>query len=390
MKRSVVQSLLLAGVCAGLAGCGGWEEESRYLERTVSRTQYTGADGYARVRVPLPEDFNTSKMLLRFTNLEEDQTVFVEEVLDDSGSSLRNLYADVQVNEIPTGAVAGQRINHFNWPIDEFDAPDPGLAGSEISVIVGAVLADGTTLSEGSQIEIEGILTEDADYSTGFLTVYLHWTAGLEQDPTLQADVRAAYAVMQDIFAEYGVTVNVIERTQEDDPLLAEGVIARPGFGSPQAWEDISASTDQLALDLVIVDTISGSDPAVLGAAGSIPGGILSSERSGVILSTSANAGPDLQYSESEIELFGTTMAHELGHMLGLFHPVELSYDRWDALDDTNKCEGVGACQANLGDNLMYPTALCSGDTCETQMALTANQQSVMHRYVGVDDDPRE
>jgi len=381
VTRSLVQTLVCGGLITGLAACGGWDEEPKYGERIASGSVITGSDGTGKVRLPLPDDFSTAKVLFRFTNVEEGQTVYVETIESADGTVLRNLFSDVEIDEMPTGAVSNQRINHFNWPIQDGDAD---LAGDRLVVTVGAVTSDGQNLSAGSEIDVQALLVQDTDFSGGLLTVYVHWTAGMEQDADLKADVEAAVAKMTAIYAEVGLTLNVEYRTQDDSPILAEGVISRPGFGSPDAWMGISESTDDLAIDLVLVDSIAGVDDAVLGAAGSIPGGVLASERSGVILSTSANAGPDLVFSDSEIDLFGTTMAHEVGHMLGLFHPVETNYERWDAISDTEKCQGAAGCQGQLGSNLMYPTALCDSDSCLAQESLTPGQVSVVHRYAGV------
>ena len=381
MKRSLIQTLVAGGVLVGLVGCGGWDTESKYAQRILTSSTTTGTDGTVKVRLPLPSDFATSKVLFRFTNVEEGQTVFVDSVESDDGTVLRRLFSDVDVNEMPTGAVSAQRDNHFNWPIQDGDAD---IGSGKLLVTIGAVTATGATLSSGSEIDITALLNNDPDFSSGDLQVYLHWTAGMEEDAALKADVDAAVERMIDIYAAAGITVTVTHRTQADDPLLAEGVWSRPGFGSPEGWLALSESTDDLAIDIVLVDEIAGVDGAVLGAAGSIPGGILPSNRSGVILSTTANSGPDLVFSADEIDLFGTTMAHEVGHMLGLFHPVELDFARWDALSDTVKCQAAPGCQGQLGDNLMYPTALCDSTTCLAQDVLTPGQISVMQRYGGV------
>lgn len=375
------RSLMLGSLVLGLVGCSGWDVETKYLERVLSSRATSGSEGYATFRVPLPQDFSATGGLFRFDAVEDGQTVYVDRVETEDGTVLRRFLSETDVGEFPTGAVTSQRLNHFNWPIDDGDAE---LTGEQLRVVVGAITADGANLSAGSRIDVNAILTNDEDFTVGELTVYVHWTAGLEQDPDLKRSVDQGLARMQDIYAEQGVNVIIETRTQEDDPLLAEGTLARPGFGSPEAWEAISASTDDLALDLVLVDTIAGTDAAVLGAAGSIPGGILPTERSGVIISTSANAGPDLTFSEEEVDLLGTTIAHEVGHMLGLFHPVETSYDRWDAVDDTEKCQGPAGCQGQLGTNLMYPTALCSDTSCLVQDGLTPGQVAVLHRYAGV------
>ena len=50
--------------------------------------------------------------------------------------------------------------------------------------------------------------------------------------------------------------------------------------------------------------------------------------------------------------MFGETMAHEIGHYMGLYHPVEASYNYWDALEDTVECGTWNACETQLGQQL--------------------------------------
>jgi hypothetical protein len=68
-----------------------------------------------------------------------------------------------------------------------------------------------------------------------------------------------------------------------------------------------------------------------------------------------ANAGGDGTFSDGDIALYGEVLAHEVGHFVGLCHPVERGYDYWDALDDTPECRSVSSCESILGMNLMFP-----------------------------------
>lgn len=377
MKRCAATAAPVLGVLVVgtvLSGCGGWDEGRALGLDLRSRTIFTGSDGLARVRVPLGP--NDGKFLMASRVTDGDQTVYVDRV-EDSGGNIRRFLEDLDVFEMRTGAVADQELNHLNWPIG---ADDPDLAGEEVSVYVGAVNAD-RSLRVGAEVQVDVLLSDDTGFDEGELRVNIHFADGVGSDAEYRDAIEQAVTYMADeIYANVGVTVAVVDYLDWEG-----GTLPRPGFGAPDDWLAITNSTDSsLALDLVIVDTIAGSDATILGAAGSIPGGLLGSEKSGMILSASANAGPDLVYSESEIDLLGSTMAHELGHMLGLFHPVERSYERWDALSDTERCESESACQGALGTNLMYPTALCTSTTCLSQTDLTEDQTGVLQRYTGV------
>ena len=79
------------------------------------------------------------------------------------------------------------------------------------------------------------------------------------------------------------------------------------------------------------------------------------------------------------------TMAHEAGHFLGLFHPVQFDGDEVvyrDALDDTPACGSRDECEPLLQTNLMYPYVSCGEDECY-QDDLTPEQAGVLQRYAG-------
>jgi hypothetical protein len=368
-------------VAVTLAGCGGWDYDRQVGLRLVSRTVTTSTEeGFARVRVPLVGDGGDTqdvrKFLMASRVIDGDQTVYVERIEGEDGGVLRSLSADLQRDQIRSGAVADQELNHFNWPIG---SDDPDLSGEYVDVFIGAVTAERTLLL-GAKIDVQVLAnTTDTDFSTADFNVVIHYAGGIDGDPEYVAAMEGAVAKATELFAVYGLNMNVSYQTTD------VGDLPRPGFGAADSWTDLTTSTSDLAIDVVFVDTIAGSDAAILGASGSIPGGLLGSEKSGVILSAAANAGPDLRYSDREVDLLGTTLAHELGHMFGLFHPVERDYDRWDALDDTIDCDTQASCEGALGTNLMYPTALCTSSSCVDQVVLTVDQTAVANRYTGVD-----
>ena len=78
----------------------------------------------------------------------------------------------------------------------------------------------------------------------------------------------------------------------------------------------------------------------------------------------------------------GETMAHEVGHYTGLYHPVESNYRAWDALDDTPECTRRRDCEDALGDNLMFPYSICDATSCLVTDQLSADQEGVLQRYV--------
>jgi hypothetical protein len=101
-----------------------------------------------------------------------------------------------------------------------------------------------------------------------------------------------------------------------------------------------------------------------------------------VAISWLQHAGKDGTLDDQDVQTMGETMAHEAGHFLGLFHPVEFSdgtASSYDSLGDTPACSTRSDCDASLESNLMYPYA-----TGAVQDDLTAEQVGVLHRWTGV------
>jgi hypothetical protein len=134
----------------------------------------------------------------------------------------------------------------------------------------------------------------------------------------------------------------------------------------------------------VVGESIAGDADYLYGEAGGIPGPFAAQPHAAVFVSWLANAGGDAAFDDEDILLFGETMAHEMGHYLGLFHPVEDGWDAWDAVADTPDCSAIGECEDALGDNLMFPYPVCGARACVRQSALTEIQGGVVQGYIGV------
>ncbi|HEX4351291.1 MAG TPA: hypothetical protein VHZ95_00230 [Polyangiales bacterium] len=143
----------------------------------------------------------------------------------------------------------------------------------------------------------------------------------------------------------------------------------------------LSAGASNSALDVFFVADIDASDGDVGGISGGtpIPFGMHGSPGSGVVIAA------DMFFASGDTAAFGLTLAHELGHALGLFHTTELEGTIYDPLPDTpvcvksrdanhdglldaNECDGEGA------DNLMFPTSDA------TDSLLTPDQSAVLQR----------
>lgn len=141
---------------------------------------------------------------------------------------------------------------------------------------------------------------------------------------------------------------------------------------------------DTESLNLFFIADFLGSG-GTLGIAAGIPGAFVQGTAgSGVTMSVDAhkNVGGDV-----DTTLLGETMAHEVGHQLGLFHTTEAGGDSHDVIDDTPECRqgtydsnGDGEltaeeCEDADGANFMFWTA---GDS--PQDGMTATQALVLNR----------
>ena len=138
-------------------------------------------------------------------------------------------------------------------------------------------------------------------------------------------------------------------------------------------------------------------NPGIAGRAGKIAGPplIQGTRYSGVVVTTFD--GPVGELSQADLLVQGSTMAHEGGHYLGLYHPTEspgagsgvrVPWDLVDPLGDTPECSVVNDVDGNGvvsgdecihqdGPNLMFWGAAPVG---VVQDQLTAGQRFVLHR----------
>ena len=260
----------------------------------------------------------------------------------------------------------------LNWPVDETDPP---LVDGRWDFEFGVVDADQEYTS--ASILLDVLLKPDETFDSGRLQISIVYTESLDSDEGLRAAVDEAKELWRDLYDQIGIEVAFVDYAFPDEDL------APPAFGLEQAYVDIATDTAPRSVNLVISDSIVGYDD-IFGIAGDIPGPLIPTTRSAVQVSALLAAGADGVFDAEDTRLLAETMAHETGHYLGLFHPVESAWDAWDVLTDTPECDTEGDCVEELGDNLMFPFPVCGPVTCTPQDGLTIQQGSVANRYVGV------
>ncbi len=186
-----------------------------------------------------------------------------------------------------------------------------------------------------------------------------------------QGELEAAVAIANDIYAAAG------------SPSFADisyETLAYPQsvFATPE--ESPGTSFDELGALLVSYEPADPRDftvfviqdfiePGNLGIAAGIPGpnGIPGTGASGLVVSVDSHL--DDNFENLDLQVLGETIAHEIGHQLGLFHTSEAEGDIHDPLEDTGEChveqhdqDGDGElspeeCADEGGDNVMFWTA---------------------------------
>jgi len=362
--------VLLTALLA-IAGCSArWTEEQVNGLRHLATAEVSGRGGRVRVKVPVLEG---ETAMLFTADAEPDHKAVFLGATSPGGDKVYDVDTEWASGVEKTGARYATDVVSLNWPILRSDAPlDPG----RWTVDLGLVDSD-LNYQRGVSADLDVVLEQDPDFSGGTLGVRLVFAGATQDDATVKDAVHQAVDTWKTLYAQIGVDLVVTEGTWPD------GQLTKPGETSGDAYASISAETALGTVTVVIVDGIEGS-PDIFGVAGGIPGPLVPTAYSVVTVAALTHAGGDGVFDAEEIRLLAETMAHETGHFLGLFHPVEQTWDAWDAVDDTPQCDSQASCIQALGSNLMFPYPLCTTTSCRPQDELTPGQGAVVNRYAGV------
>lgn len=300
---------------------------------------------------------------------------FVDTIRSPSGEIVFNALDLAEGSLSLTGAQYANPIATINWPIL---AEHPPLEPGRWKVQVGPLNED-FFLVQG--VEMAGSLSfkQDEDNGAGTLKVRIVYADGTNLDSEIVRGTEAAVAVWTDIYAAHGITLEVTEG------IYTGPLTESPTGGSGLAYESIAEDSGIGVLSVVILGDFTDWEIDIYGVSGGIPGPLAVTSRSAVGINGFTSAGPDMVFTNEEIRIMGETLAHEVGHYLGAFHPVEDGWVEWDAISDTLDCTNQNGCVQALGSNLMFPYPVCSvGGICTPQQDLTAGQLAVLNHHVGV------
>ncbi len=189
--------------------------------------------------------------------------------------------------------------------------------------------------------------------NAGIINFNLHftgaqgWTADTAED---NADLQAALARVAEIYAQVGISIGTVRYYDVDPKYQVIESIDGKDSDLMEMWAS-TADEPADALNVFFVDELTGpfgNFGLLLGIAGGIPGPgkVQGTSRSGVAIAIKPNPQVPVGYD--------TTMAHECGHYLGLFHTIEQNFGGfmptvYDPLPDTPETDDQTWLMHNMG-----------------------------------------
>ena len=349
------------------------------LGETVWSTVSTGfTSGTGTVDVEVGED--VSAWLLSAVSADVGR-LNVREVRDPAGQAVFvGAYTEGETpDEVTTWIVSGAQLVSdvavLNWPPRGADGPlEPGTW--EVDLVSWTAPDDEGRywLDGAAELTVALQQKQDEDDTVGTVRVTVHYTAAAAAEPGVPAAIEAGVSQAAAHFGGLGLTLDIT---------WGEDLDVEPFVDDGQTWAGLAQAAalgDDGDLHIVVVEGY--DDGGTRGATVSAPSSMVEGVWGGITLGWLPMAGTDGVFSDEEVRRLGDTLAHELGHHMGLAHPVDDDWTRWDALDDTPECDEKGACEAALGGNLMYPFSLsCESTPCPGEMS--DQQLALVHRYVG-------
>ncbi len=373
MTRSSATALV-----ALLAGCGEFpafdsgDSGGTFGEMLDTRTELATSTKQGYLTVDVDISGGETAFLVTGIGQAASTTVALESITSPNGDVVLSASDWLGGTQLLSQAFYALPVGVAQWPIREQDA---ALATGTWQV----KFATYTNYSVGTSlpVDITTLVKRDDDFSKADINVRIVWADGVDQEPGLEEAMAVAVERWRTVWANEGVTLVETYDTSNIDADLAFG------WEGDQSIENAANRGSGHDLQVILGDYVAG-DRTLYGVSAGIPGSVVPSEHTFVLVSWLVHAGNDGEFSDEETRILGETLAHETGHFLGLAHPVEADFEQWDALGDTEKCGTLNDCHAALGSNLMFPYPVCSSWTdCDPQGQMTPMQGAVMNRYTG-------
>lgn len=264
---------------------------------------------------------------------------------------------------------------------------DPALNSPQEVLVSAEVESTNSNSNNSEQVLFKVTSRTDKNLSSGSLKLNIFYVGAIGAEASTKSAIAPALEIASNIFSNgAGINLSITEKEiggPVNLPLPTNG---------DKLYETNSTASPSPAVNVFIggdIEDISG-DGSVLGLSASIPGPPTPTLKSAVVISVFSSAGSDGIFDSEDIRILGETIAHESGHYMGLFHPVDLSGSivvSSDPLTDTPGCSFLTECVTNnnLVSNLMFPNPIQDGNGgFLPQNNLTSQQRSVLNRYAAV------
>ncbi|NCG18079.1 MAG: hypothetical protein GWP91_03585, partial [Rhodobacterales bacterium] len=263
-----------------------------------------------------------------------------------------------------TGAIFGDtRTTALNWPVRDVDGP---LQQGEWRAVYAVNDREGYYI-DNADLDIAVVKKSDPDVSSAVVRVQISYADGVDQNADVVAAIEEAVERWRVVWGAQSLVLEEHYRSTTLDPFLDWTYRGDPSV------ENVADQKNDGDLHLVVGELIR-SEMGTYGISAGIPGTIVPSENTFVNISWLVHAGGNGTFDPDEISLMGETMAHEVGHYAGLYHPVEWGYYWWDFIDDTVECSNANQCESQLGTNLMFPYSICDQNGCLPTEDITPGQ----------------
>jgi hypothetical protein len=285
-----------------------------------------------RLSFDVPQDATSFMVLIdgapgvfyRVATLESPEGIPHIDVEDPSRSLNRSRWSTI------AGGVAHLLPNSDDAAV----TAQPGTWTMEIESWQG----DGTFPPHDAQVRV---LTKSDTSASGRLRLYLHYSGAqgiTSATASSQAEIQESLEIVRSIYATADIEIEVVDPAVDDSPMT---VTSMDGLG-----EVSKLSTQHDGINVFFIEQFGGQIPfQAEGISSGLPGlpytpGTTSAS---VTVAVAEGLRPPLQLKRAH--LVGHTLAHELGHFLGLRHTGEADGLAEDPISDT---------ESNNRQNLMF------------------------------------
>ena len=342
-------------------------------ESTFTLAAAIDSRGNAGVSFDVPR--GTTKLAVTAETPKDGVTVRLDEFRDEDGNDFLN------AGRQPL-SLADEPLNFLNTANAPSRDVDPSINSSSRFAVNAKFEGD---IRDGDTVTFTVNSKADANLSGGLLRVNVFYVGDVGADQNTKTAVSGALAEFQRIYREQAAITVQITEISIGGPVSVVSPITGDRF-----YLSASRGAFSPAVNIFILGDVSDFSGQVLGISGGIPGPPNPSPRSGVAISIITSAGADGRFSDQDIRVLGETMAHEVGHYCGLFHPVDFSGEvvtDEDPLNDTRTCGNFFDCaNTDLVNNLMFSTPVeNNAGALVPQNMLSRQQSGVLNRYAVVD-----